>query len=372
MSIDDQIKELKKLKKSIINLIKINYGVTDIINSNKLLKDNINDKEVNIKELIQKISTEITKYQSNTPSLKKINTLYNFYDDLDNYSITFKRIPEPIKASLQLKKLDLKVIDSRFDIDKEKLKINEFKKFEPGLPDIIQDVDPKFDYNELISKLKIPLDKKKINDAVEKISFINTTNNIILTTTRLTSIRDTITKYYENNNIKVNLNPEPSFSINLSHYLKDIPNLTGGNDNTYKNFYKKNKKYFLRIYYILYKYYEKLLTKLITDTTQSIQITYDLLNLKKIYKEYKNFFWYYQKLKIIDKQHNNIIFLKHYFQIFIIYYFLKCILLKFNPNNTKTEKEYNETYISFNVNDNTDKELELEKLIILFIKSTRK
>lgn len=368
-TIDDQIKEFKK---SIINLIKINYGVTDIINSNKLLKDNIKDKEVNIKELIQQISTEITKYQSNTPSLKKINKLYNFYDDLDNYSITFKRIPEPIKASLKLKKLDLKVIDSSFDIDKEKLKIRKFKKFEPGLPNIIQDVDSKFDYNELISQLKIPLDKEKINAAVEKISFINTTNNIILTTTRLTSIRDKITKYYKNNNIIVNLNPEPIFKIISSHYLKDIQDLTGGNDNTYKKFYKKNEKYFLIIYYILYKYYKKLLTKLITDANQPIQITSNLLNLKYIYIEYNFFLDCYKKLKIIDKQHNNIIFFKHYFQIFIIYYFLKCILLKFNPDNTKTEKEYNETYISFNVNDNTDEELELEKLIILFIKSTQK
>lgn len=97
-----------------------------------------------------------------------------------------------------------------------------------------------------------------------------------------------------------------------------------------------------------------------------------MLNLKYIYIEYNFFLNCYKKLKIIYKQHNNIIFFKHYFQIFIIYYFLKCILLKFNPDNTKTEKEYNETYISFNVNDNTDEELELEKLIILFIKSTQK
>lgn len=73
-----------------------------------------------------------------------------------------------------------------------------------------------------------------------------------MTTTRLTSIRDKITKYYKNNNIKVNLNPEPIFKIISSHYLKDIQDLTGGNDNTYKKFYKKNEKYFFNniLYFI--------------------------------------------------------------------------------------------------------------------------
>ena len=361
-TIDDQIKELKK---SIINLIKINYGITDIKNSNTLLKNNDREKFKKIKELITKISTEITKNESNIPSLKK---LYNFYDDLDNYSITFKRIPEPITASLKLKKLDLKVINSRFNIKDEKLKFSKFKELLKEMSkNIIPNADTNFDYNELISKLKIPLDKKKINDAViKRISFKTIKTNITLTTYRLKSIREKIINY--KNIINVTLNPTPRFKL-LSPYLKDIQDLTGGNDNTYKKFYKKNEKYFLRIYYILYKYYDKLLTNLITDTNQQIKISYELLNLKNIYTEYTIFFGYYQKLKIIYKQPNNSIFFKHYFQIFIIYYFLKCILLKFNPDNTKTKEEYEETYISFDINNNSDEELELEKLIILFIKS---
>jgi hypothetical protein len=364
---DEQIKEFKK---NIIDLIKINYDVSDITESNKLLKSNYDEKETNIKDLITKINTEIEKYKSYTTPLKKINKLYNFYDDLDNYSITFKKLPEPIKASLKLKKLDLKVIDSSFDIEKEKSIINKFKKFEPGLQNIIPNVDSKFDYNDLISKLKIPLDKKKINDAVEKISFIKTKENIILNTSRLQSINKQITEYYTRNNININLNPKPIFKM-TSPYLKDIPDLIGGNDNTYIIYYKKNEKYFLIIYYILYNYYEKLLTKkLITDQDNKIIINSDLLNLKYIYTEYTFFFNCYNKLKNIDKQHNNIIFFKHYFQIFIIYYFLKCILLKFNPDNTRTETEYKETYISFNILDPSYEELELEKLIILFIKST--
>lgn len=74
------------------------------------------------------------------------------------------------------------------------------------------------------------------------------------------------------------------------------------------------KNIFLIIYYILYKYYKKLLTKLITDANQPIQITSNLLNLKYIYIEYNFFLDCYKKLKIIDKQHNNIIFLSIIFK----------------------------------------------------------
>jgi len=245
---DEQIKEFKK---NIIDLIKINYNVSDITESNKLLKSNYDEKETNIKDLITKINTEIEKYKSYTTPLKKIkkiNKLYNFYDDLDNYSITFKKLPEPIKASLKLKNLDLKVIDSSFDIEKEKSIINKFKKFKPGLQNIIPNVDSKFDYNDLISRLKIPLDKKKINDAVEKISFKNIKTNITLNTSRLTLIKKKITEYYRTNNININLEPEPTFKLIKSPYLKDIPDLIGGNDNTYIIYYKKNNMYQITTY----------------------------------------------------------------------------------------------------------------------------
>lgn len=247
-------------------------------------------------------------------------------------------------------------------LQKKKNDISSFK-----IATYVKDKIPKLNYQRLITLLKKPLDKLKINDAVDKISFIETKIPIIIPKKKLTKIKEYIIKNIENeeitrlmNIININKSIEDLIKKNKSIiYLYDSQNpiLSGGN---YESYYKTNEKYIVSVYYFLYKCYNKLLTeKLISLKDENIKIDYSLYdiitNVDLFYKALKN----KNKINILK---NN------YFQVFIVYHFLLFILKKFNKSDLKNE-DSNNIYIKFDVADDEPNNLELIKLIILFNKS---
>lgn len=355
---------IKKLKESILNLIKINYNVKQITLGSQLVLNNIDtqNKQINL-DLKQIYDPENRFKKSNKP------TSLTRYDLLEQKITLMKDVPD-IKSSLKIHNIDLQVADIQEEIEKI-IKDNDIKKKEADISlkiaTDVKDKIPKLNYQRLITLLKQPLDKQKINDAVDKISFIETKIPIIIPKKILTKIKEYIIKNIENeeittlmNDLNINKSIEKLITKNKSIiYLYDSQNpiLSGGN---YESYYKTNEKYIVSVYYILYKCYNKLLKdKLIPLLNENITICYSLndiiTNVDLFYKALKN----KNKINILK---NN------YFQVFIVYHFLLSILNKFNKSDLKNEKP-NNIYIKFNVDDNEPNNLELIKLIILFNKS---
>ena len=283
-----------------------------------------------------------------------------------------KDVPD-IKSSLKIHNIDLQVADIQEEIEKI-IKDNDIKKKEADISSFkiatyVKDKIPKLNYQRLITLLKKPLDKHKINDAVGKILFSESKISIIIRKNILTKIEENIIKDIENieneefTRLMKDLNIKKKSIEDLIKKNKSIiylydsqnPILSGGN---YESYYKTNEKYIVSVYYFLYKCYNKLLTeKLISLKDENIKIDYSLYDI------ITNVDLFYNALK---NKNNNL--KNNYFQVFIVYHFLLYILKKFNKSDLKNEKP-NNIYIKFNVDDNESNNLELIKLIILFNKS---
>lgn len=345
---------IKKLKESILNLIKINYNVKHITSSKQLLLNEI-DKE----------NKEISQEQIYNPQIR-----FRKFDNSIFENNMFKKkiriiqdVPD-IKSSLQLSKFDVKAVDTQKEINKIKDLISKKKiQLSSIMVDEIIKTKPEIDkklnrYNNLKLLLKKSLNKEIIANAVNKIIFVNKPKNISISTSILETIKKKIKEYFDNNDLEIEELIKLS-KISIPNDIINKPlniNLIGGNNTSY---YKTNEKYIVSIYYILYNWYKNLLlNNLIPQSPNSININFNLQNIIK---------------------HRDLLFpllkekkLKNYFQVYIVYDFLNKIITKFKDTYFKKDTEYTNIYISLN-NDNPNPddndELELIKLIILYHKS---
>jgi len=355
---------IKKLKESILNLIKINYNIKHITSGKQLLLDEIKKQNKEIKKIYQEniYNPEIRFNKFDNLTLNEANMEANMFKDK---IIIIQDVPN-IKSSLQLSKFDVKAVDTQKEIDKIKDLISK-KKIQ--LPSIMVDeiiktkpeIDKKLNrYNNLKLLLKKSLNKEIIENAVNKIIFDDRLKNISISISILETIKKKIKEYFDNNDLEIEELIKLS-KISIPNDIINKPlniNLVGGNNTSY---YKTNEKYIVSMYYILYNWYKNLLlNNLIPQSPNSMIINFNLQNIIT----HRDLLFPLLKEKKV----------KNYFQLYIVYNFLNKIIKKFN-DTYKKDTEYTNIYISLN-NDNPNPDdnddLELIKLIILYHKSMYK
>jgi len=444
------------IKKSNLNNNNLINSQLELLKINSQLKNiNNKDRELFLKEYqevldaIKPISKYVDKIKNKTiPIPIKKNSLFKTSDEViklineDNfnkYEFKYKKLLKNIPL-LKLKSINFKpkIVDI---FDKKQYKIQDFNNLNAyldSIPDIkIKDTNLEKQLQEKIIKIKklknliklliIPLDIKKINNAVQLIKIINkdTENKIKLSkkTLDITKINKTIqliklnTNKFDEDNKKeieeINLFSKKNLDSNLDSKLNsklEPFNLEGGDISTYlNNISKKNliinnlqklkniNKIFIKtinefkVYYIQYKYYQLFLIQKLNITNIENQITVSL-SLDKIFYFYKLFNKKYKiiinpeeeifnkTLDIETKKKRKKMFLQYYFQIYIIYHFLKFLMIKIINDLNKTSitsidniniDDYQQQFTSLQfiyfLYDDTDDEnkIELQKLLIL-------
>ena len=360
-------------------------------------------------------------------------------DDFNRYEFKYKKLQKNIPL-LKLKSINFKpkIVDI---FDKKQYKIPDFNNLNAyldSIPDIkIKDSNSEKQLQEkiikiekiknLIKLLNTPLDLKKIKNAVQLIKIINkdTESKIlkkpldIKINKAIQLIKENINKFDEDNKKEIEeikeinlFSKEKNLDSKLNSKLEPF-NLKGGDIHTYlNNISKKNliinnlqklkklNKIFIKtinefkVYYIQYKYYQLFLIQKLNITNIENQITVSL-SLDKIFYFYKLFNKKYKiiinpeeeifnkTLDIETKKKRKRMFLQYYFQIYIIYHFLKFLMIKIINDLNKTslitsidniniddykDQFTNLQFINFLYDDNNkdDKnKIELHKLLIL-------
>ena len=443
------------IKKSNLNNNNLINSQLELLKINNELKNiNNKDKELFLKEYqevldaIKPISKYIDKIKNKPIPIEK-NSLFKTSDeviklinedDFNRYEFKYKKLQKNIPL-LKLKSINFKpkIVDI---FDKKQYNIQDFNNLNAyldSIPDIkIKDNNLKKQLQEKIIKIEkiknliklliIPLDLKKIKNAVQLIKIINkdTENKIKLSkkTLDITKINKTIqlikvkTNKFDEDNKKeieeINLFSKKNLDSNLDSKLNsklEPFNLEGGDISTYlNNISKKNliinnlqklknlNKIFIKtinefkVYYIQYKYYQLFLIQKLNITNIENQITVSL-SLDQIFYFYKLFNEKYKiiinpkeeifnkTLDIETKKKRKKMFLQYYFQIYIIYHFLKFLMIKIindlnitsiitsidNINIDDYEEQFtNSKFIYFLYDDNDDEnKIELQKLLIL-------
>jgi len=404
------------IKKSNLNNNNLVNSQLELLKINSELKNiNNKDKELFLKEYqevldaIKPISKYVDKIKNITiPIPIEKNSLFKTSDeviklinedDFNRYEFKYKKLQKNIPL-LKLKSINFKpkIVDI---FDKKQYKIQDFNNLNAyldSIPDIkIKDTNLEKQLQEKIIKIEkiknliklliIPLDIKKINNAVQLIKIINkdTKNKIILSkkTLDITKINKTIqliklktNKFDEDNKKEIeeinlfskkNLDSNLDFNLDSKLNSKLEPfNLEGGDISTYlNNISKKNliinnlqklknlNKIFIKtinefkVYYIQYKYYQLFLIQKLNITNIENQITVSL-SLDQIFYFYKLFNEKYKiiinpkeeifnkTLDIETKKKRKKMFLQYYFQIYIIYHFLKFLMIKIINDLNKT------------------------------------
>ena len=444
------------IKKSNLNNNNLINSQLELLKINSQLKNiNNKDRELFLKEYqevldaIKPISKYVNKIKNKTiPIPIEKNSLFKTSDEViklineDNfnkYEFKYKKLQKNIPL-LKLKSINFKpkIVDI---FDKKQYKIQDFNNLNAyldSIPDIkIKDTNLEKQLQEKIIKIKklknliklliIPLDIKKINNAVQLIKIINkdTENKIKLSkkTLDITKINKTIqliklnTNKFDEDNKKeieeINLFSKKNLDSNLDSKLNsklEPFNLEGGDISTYlNNISKKNliinnlqklkniNKIFIKtinefkVYYIQYKYYQLFLIQKLNITNIENQITVSL-SLEQIFYFYKLFNKKYKiiinpeeeifnkTLDIETKKKRKKMFLQYYFQIYIIYHFLKFLMIKIINDLNKTSitsidniniDDYKQQFTSsqfiyFLYDDNDDEnKIELQKLLII-------
>jgi hypothetical protein len=444
------------IKKSNLNNNNLINSQLELLKINSQLKNiNNKDRELFLKEYqevldaIKPISKYVDKIKNKTiPIPIKKNSLFKTSDeviklinedDFNKYEFKYKKLQKNIPL-LKLKSINFKpkIVDI---FDKKQYKIQDFNNLNAyldSIPDIkIKDTNLEKQLQEKIIKIKklknliklliIPLDIKKINNAVQLIKIINkdTENKIKLSKKNLdiTKINKTIqliklnTNKFDEDNKKeieeINLFSKKNLDSNLDSKLNsklEPFNLEGGDISTYlNNISKKNliinnlqklkkiNKIFIKtinefkVYYIQYKYYQLFLIQKLNITNIENQITVSL-SLDKIFYFYKLFNKKYKiiinpeeeifnkTLDIETKKKRKRMFLQYYFQIYIIYHFLKFLMIKIINDLNKTsitsidniniddyQQQFTSSEFIYFLYDDTDDEnkIELQKLLIL-------
>jgi len=444
------------IKKSNLNNNNLINSQLELLKINSQLKNiNNKDRELFLKEYqevldaIKPISKYVDKIKNKTiPMPIKKNSLFKTSDEViklineDNfnkYEFKYKKLLKNIPL-LKLKSINFKpkIVDI---FDKKQYKIQDFNNLNAyldSIPDIkIKDTNLEKQLQEKIIKIKklknliklliIPLDIKKINNAVQLIKIINkdTENKIKLSkkTLDITKINKTIqliklnTNKFDEDNKKeieeINLFSKKNLDSNLDSKLNsklEPFNLEGGDISTYlNNISKKNliinnlqklkkiNKIFIKtinefkVYYIQYKYYQLFLIQKLNITNIENQITVSL-SLDQIFYFYKLFNEKYKiiinpkeeifnkTLDIETKKKRKRMFLQYYFQIYIIYHFLKFLMIKIINDLNKTsitsidniniddyQQQFTSSEFIYFLYDDTDDEnkIELQKLLIL-------
>jgi hypothetical protein len=444
------------IKKSNLNNNNLINSQLELLKINSQLKNiNNKDRELFLKEYqevldaIKPISKYVDKIKNKTiPIPIKKNSLFKTSDeviklinedDFNKYEFKYKKLQKNIPL-LKLKSINFKpkIVDI---FDKKQYKIQDFNNLNAyldSIPDIkIKDTNLEKQLQEKIIKIKklknliklliIPLDIKKINNAVQLIKIINkdTENKIKLSkkTLDITKINKTIqliklnTNKFDEDNKKeieeINLFSKKNLDSNLDSKLNsklEPFNLEGGDISTYlNNISKKNliinnlqklkniNKIFIKtinefkVYYIQYKYYQLFLIQKLNITNIENQITVSL-SLDKIFYFYKLFNKKYKiiinpeeeifnkTLDIETKKKRKKMFLQYYFQIYIIYHFLKFLMIKIINDLNKTsitsidniniddyQQQFTSSQFIYFLYDDTDDEnkIELQKLLIL-------
>jgi hypothetical protein len=444
------------IKKSNLNNNNLINSQLELLKINSQLKNiNNKDRELFLKEYqevldaIKPISKYVDKIKNKTiPIPIKKNSLFKTSDeviklinedDFNKYEFKYKKLQKNIPL-LKLKSINFKpkIVDI---FDKKQYKIQDFNNLNAyldSIPDIkIKDTNLEKQLQEKIIKIKklknliklliIPLDIKKINNAVQLIKIINkdTENKIKLSkkTLDITKINKTIqliklnTNKFDEDNKKeieeINLFSKKNLDSNLDSKLNsklEPFNLEGGDISTYlNNISKKNliinnlqklkkiNKIFIKtinefkVYYIQYKYYQLFLIQKLNITNIENQITVSL-SLDKIFYFYKLFNKKYKiiinpeeeifnkTLDIETKKKRKRMFLQYYFQIYIIYHFLKFLMIKIINDLNKTsitsidniniddyQQQFTSSEFIYFLYDDTDDEnkIELQKLLIL-------
>jgi len=444
------------IKKSNLNNNNLINSQLELLKINSQLKNiNNKDKELFLKkyqevlDAIKPISKYVDKIKNKTiPIPIKKNSLFKTSDeviklinedDFNKYEFKYKKLLKNIPL-LKLKSINFKpkIVDI---FDKKQYKIQDFNNLNAyldSIPDIkIKDTNLEKQLQEKIIKIKklknliklliIPLDIKKINNAVQLIKIINkdTENKIKLSkkTLDITKINKTIqliklniNKFDEDNKKEIeeiNLFSKKNLDSNLDSKLNsklEPFNLEGGDISTYlNNISKKNliinnlqklkniNKIFIKtinefkVYYIQYKYYQLFLIQKLNITNIENQITVSL-SLEQIFYFYKLFNKKYKiiinpeeeifnkTLDIETKKKRKRMFLQYYFQIYIIYHFLKFLMIKIINDLNKTsitsidniniddyQQQFTSSEFIYFLYDDTDDEnkIELQKLLII-------
>jgi hypothetical protein len=448
------------IKKSNLNNNNLVNSQLELLKINNELKNiNNKDKELFLKEYqevldaIKPISKYVDKIKNITIPISieknslfkttdEVNKLIN-EDDFNRYEFKYKKLQKNIPL-LKLKSINFKpkIVDI---FDKKQYKIQDFNNLNAyldSIPDIkIKDTNLEKQLQEKIIKIEkiknliklliIPLDIKKINNAVQLIKIINkdTKNKIILSkkTLDITKINKTIqliklkTNKFDEDNKKeieeINLFSKKNLDSNLDSKLNsklnsklEPFNLEGGDISTYlNNISKKNliinnlqklknlNKIFIKtinefkVYYIQYKYYQLFLIQKLNITNIENQITVSL-SLDQIFYFYKLFNEKYKiiinpkeeifnkTLDIETKKKRKKMFLQYYFQIYIIYHFLKFLMIKIindlnitsitsidNINIDDYEQQFTNSKFIYFLYDNDDDENKIELQKLLIL-----
>ena len=427
LKINNELKNINNKDKELF--LKEYQEVLDAIKPISKYVDKIKNKPISIPIPIEKNSL----FKTSDDVIKLINE-----DDFNRYEFKYKKLQKNIPL-LKLKSINFKpkIVDI---FDKKQYKIPDFNNLNSyldSIPDIkIKDSNSEKQLQEkiikiekiknLIKLLNTPLDLKKIKNAVQLIKIINkdTESKIlkkpldIKINKAIQLIKVNINKFDEDNKKEIEeikeinlFSKEKNLDSKLNSKLEPF-NLKGGDIHTYlNNISKKNliinnlqklkklNKIFIKtindfkVYYIQYKYYQLfLIQKLNVIDIEKINIS---LSLSKIFNFYKLF---NNKYKIIINPEENIfnktldikikkerkkMFLQYYFQIYIIYHFLKFLMIKIINDLNKTslitsidniniddykDQFTNLQFINFLYDDNNkdnENKIELHKLLIL-------
>ena len=431
LKINNELKNINNKDKELF--LKEYQEVLDAIKPISKYVDKIKNKPISIPIPIEKNSL----FKTSDDMIKLINE-----DDFNRYEFKYKKLQKNIPL-LKFKSINFKpkIVDI---FDKKQYKIPDFNNLNAYL-DSIPNIKIKYSNLEkqleekiikiekiknLIKLLKIPLDLTKIKNAVQLIIIINEEDifyniRLLKNSLDIKKITNTIqfNKFDEENKKeieeikeidKINLFMKKSkFEININSKLESLEsfNLKGGDIFTYlNNISKKNllinnleklknlNKIFIKtideftLYYTQYKYYQLFLIQKLKDIKITNKITI-LLSLDKIFNCYKLFndkykiiinpkeYIFNKTLDLEIKKKRKKMFLQYYYQIYIIYHFLKFLMIKIindlnitslitsldniNIDNYK-DKFSNSQFLSFSYdNDDSENKIELQKLLIL-------